>query len=98
MEDWHSEYEQILHIDDDGSTYQWAAVALFRRIADGVVFWAQDAGCSCNYPFDSQALVDLQPLAGHEIDFINAASDISKLGHEKAQEALLALRNGRLTP
>jgi hypothetical protein len=32
--------------------YEYNMIAVFRRDADGVMFWGETAGCSCNSPFD----------------------------------------------
>lgn len=88
-------FDLIATVSDDNGTYQWAIVGVFRRQADGVLFWDADAGCSCYGPWTGTDL-DPKPLAGKEQAFIDAASGISKVGHEKAQEILKKLREGLL--
>lgn len=89
---WHDDYESLGYIDDDYGTYHWSCVGVFRRKSDGMLFFDEDCGCSCNGPFDQPELEDLRPLDGHEDDFLEACSNISKFGHQQGQELLLKLR------
>lgn len=55
--------EIVAEADRRGLSYEFNMVVVWRRLADGKLFWESDAGCSCNTPFDRFHSVDeLQPL------------------------------------
>jgi hypothetical protein len=54
------EFEVLAHVTDDD--YSWSAEAILRRKSDGALFFASDAGCSCNYFMSDSTVADLTPI------------------------------------
>lgn len=64
--------EAVSTLEDPNASYSFDTVALWRRIADGKLFWAADSGCSCPTPFDEYDLRNINPLPETERDLRNA--------------------------
>lgn len=54
-------YAPVGEIDRAGS-YEFDIFAVWRKVADGSLWYATDSGCSCPSPFESTTLADLQPF------------------------------------
>jgi hypothetical protein len=54
---------RIVHYYDDGPDYEYNIVIMWISLETGVLYWEQDAGGSCNDPFeDVNKLSDLEEL------------------------------------
>lgn len=54
------DHDVIAEQGDGGGGYEWANVALARRVTDGQLFLVTESGCSCNGPWDDP---DLEAVA-----------------------------------
>lgn len=45
-------YELVGTLDDDSLSYEFHMIGVWRRLSDGMLFWAEDSGCSCPSPFE----------------------------------------------
>ena len=60
--------EEVGEIDVGGG-YQYDMFTVWRRKADGVLLWGTDSGCSCDSPFETDGIDDLEagtPAQAHE--------------------------------
>jgi len=80
---------------NDGLGYDWNVFAVWLK--DGVFYWAQDAGCSCNYAWDSSIFPDDFEGYGNAHDAIKAlhswaGSSYSASGSDTLMTKLLDYR------
>jgi hypothetical protein len=48
---------------DWGGNYEFDMIVVWKRLEDGALLWAQDAGCSCSAPFEAHSLTDgIEPI------------------------------------
>lgn len=49
---------------DDGASYEWSIMHIWRRKEDGALFMYDSSGCSCDGPYalDVRSWDDLQPI------------------------------------
>jgi hypothetical protein len=55
-------YTMVSHLFDEGGEYDWEAFVVYRRDSDGAMFWAAEAGCSCDGPGENPGESDMRPL------------------------------------
>lgn len=55
------------HIEDDHASYSFDDFVIWRRLEDGKLFYATDAGCSCPSPFEDVKVGDLTPVTTIEV-------------------------------
>ena len=80
-------YTCIGYVNDDGGDYDWSAIGLYRRVADGALFYTDECGCSCYGPGDDLTEAELTPLDTAE--YLAACHRINpNTGHEQGIELL----------
>lgn len=52
----------------DLGSYDWSALGVFQREADGAILWATDSGCSCYGFLDGEGIDALFPLRSNFAD------------------------------
>lgn len=69
--------EIVEEADDPDAFYDFWMVVLWRKLDDGILYWAEDSGCSCPSPFDGvRSLSDLTPLNGSEASYQEARRSV----------------------
>lgn len=54
---------EIIGTIDWADTYEFDMICVWKRLEDGALLWAQDAGCSCPTPFEGFAVGDeIKPI------------------------------------
>lgn len=52
-------FETVGEIEWSDESYQFDLTVVWRRVADGQLFYADDQGCSCPSPFEDHGVNDL---------------------------------------
>ena len=56
--------ETVYEIEEPNLSYEFNTFVLWRETSTGVLYWAQDSGCSCPTPFEGYTrLASLNQLA-----------------------------------
>lgn len=71
--------ELVGEVDDENAYYEFNTLIVVRDVADGRLYAAQDAGCSCPIPFeDVRSLADMTEIRSDaDIRAFVAANDCS---------------------
>lgn len=59
--------ETVGQVDWSDEPYQFDMTVVWRRVADGQLFYASDSGCSCPSPFEDTGVDDLTAASMFEI-------------------------------
>ena len=77
-----SEYDQV---DQFGAgDYDWSTTTVYRRKADGKLFYVNESGCSCVGPGEYLSPGDLTPL-NNITDFREAVAETSDSWSERSE-------------
>lgn len=60
-------FEVVGDWDEPGLFYEFNILRVYRRLEDGVYFYATDCGCSCPMPFERTGVADLLPFCEKDI-------------------------------
>lgn len=66
-------FERVAEIQWGEANYSFDLTCVLRRLSDGTLWYASDAGCSCPCPFENvyewERLFNLDPLAPPDEDY-----------------------------
>lgn len=71
---------------DTADSYEFCKLVVWRRDADGAMFWATDQGCSCPSPFEDCASVDQLDAIADVAVFVREARAWLRAWHASADD------------
>lgn len=55
-------YTEVYNVEWSGESYEFDQTAVFESKETGMLFYADDTGCSCPIPFENTTFDDLTPI------------------------------------
>jgi hypothetical protein len=87
-------YTMVSHLYDAAADYDWAAFVVYRRDSDGAMFWAAEAGCSCDGPGENPGESDMRPLPAAPADLRRVISSAFPCSQPPTVERIAAFADG----
>lgn len=82
--------ETIYEIEEPNLSYEFNTFVLWRETATGILYWAQDSGCSCPTPFENYCKVSNLNQIGNTIQWMTFERALKKFpGTPEAKKRML---------